>query len=279
MATFRVNKNKNYTVMSNYHLRDRDLSLKAKGLLSLMLSLPENWDYSIAGLVVLSKDGKESVMTALNELEKNRYLIREPEQGEKGRFNGYIYNIYEEPHELEVKERKRKNPNTEKPFTEKPFTEKPFTENPNTENPTQINTKENNNENNKVLNNKRKKERKEESYEDIIDNHFQNEEVKDMLREFIKMRKLIKSPLTNLALSRICNKLKNLSENPNEQISILEQSIINNWKDIYPLKDNKQKNKQENKKEEISYSAIIRERMKKPVELNLTKEELENLPF
>lgn len=269
MATFRVNKNKNYTVMSNYHLRDRDLSLKAKGLLSLMLSLPENWDYSIAGLVVLSKDGKESVMTALNELEKNRYLIRELEQGEKGRFNGYIYNIYEEPHELEVKERKRKNPNTEKPFTE----------NPNTENPTQINTKENNNENNKVLNNKRKKERKEESYEDIIDNHFQNEEVKDMLREFIKMRKLIKSPLTNLALSRICNKLKNLSENSNEQINILEQSIINNWKDIYPLKDNKQENKQENKKEEISYSAIIRERMKKPVELNLTKEELENLPF
>ena len=114
MATIRVNKNKNYTVMSNYHLQDKNLSLKAKGILSLMLSLPDNWDYSIEGLTTLSKDGKDSIITALHELEQNSYLVRTQNLNEKGQFNGYIYDIYE-----------MKQTNTEQPFTEKPNTEEP----------------------------------------------------------------------------------------------------------------------------------------------------------
>lgn len=114
MATIRVNKNKNYTVMSNYHLQDKNLSLKAKGILSLMLSLPDNWDYSIEGLATLSKDGKDSIITALHELEQNGYLVRTQNLNEKGQFNGYIYDIYE-----------MKQTNTEQPFTEKPNTEEP----------------------------------------------------------------------------------------------------------------------------------------------------------
>ena len=76
MAVMRVHKNANFTVMSNYHFREKKMSLKAKGLLSLMLSLPNDWDYSIAGLATLSKDGKDSVMSALKELEQFGYLTR-----------------------------------------------------------------------------------------------------------------------------------------------------------------------------------------------------------
>lgn len=113
MAVIRVNKTKDYTVMSNSHFKERGMSLKAKGLLSIMLSLPDDWDYSINGLVTLSKDGKDSVMKALNELEDFGYLVRTQTADDKGRFAGYEYNIYE-------------NPITESPYTEKPNTEKPI---------------------------------------------------------------------------------------------------------------------------------------------------------
>lgn len=124
MAVIRVNKTGDYTVMSNAHFKEKEMSLKAKGLLSLMLSLPDTWDYSIAGLVTLSKDGKDSVMNALSELEELGYLVRTKVIDDKGRFAGYDYNIYE-------------NPQTGKPYAENPNTDKP-----NTENPPQLNTKQ-----------------------------------------------------------------------------------------------------------------------------------------
>lgn len=76
MSVVRINKNNNYTVMSNYHLRDRELSLKAKGLLSMMLSLPDDWDYSIAGLVAICKENETDIKAILNELEKLKYIIK-----------------------------------------------------------------------------------------------------------------------------------------------------------------------------------------------------------
>lgn len=121
MAIFRVNKNKNYTVMSNYHLKDANMSFKAKGLLSMMLSLPDDWDYSIKGIVSISKENKTSIQSALKELEENKYLKRTKKQNEKGQFE-YIYDIYE------------------KPWTEKPCMENLVTDNPCTENMPQINT-------------------------------------------------------------------------------------------------------------------------------------------
>lgn len=108
----RVHKTANYTVMANHHFRERDMSLKAKGLLSLMLSLPDDWDYSINGLATLSKDGRDSVMTALQELEKFGYLKRTRITNEKGHFKRYDYDIYESPISLQ--------PKSEKPTTEKP---------------------------------------------------------------------------------------------------------------------------------------------------------------
>lgn len=97
MAIMRVHKSKNFTVMSNHHFRERKMSLKAKGLLSLMLSLPDDWDYSVAGLTTLSKDGKDSVMSALSELEKFGYLRRTKITNSKGQFAGVEYDIFEAP--------------------------------------------------------------------------------------------------------------------------------------------------------------------------------------
>lgn len=139
MAVMRVNKTTDFTVMSNAHFKEREMSLKAKGLLSLMLSLPDEWDYSVSGLVTLSKDGKDSTTKALIELEKLGYVRRIRATDSKGRFSGYDYDIYE-------------NPQTEIPKTGNPLTENPSTENPpqlntNTLNTNQSNTKELNTKN------------------------------------------------------------------------------------------------------------------------------------
>ena len=98
MSVFRINKTSNFTVMSNYHFKEKKMSLKAKGLLSLMLSLPDDWDFSISGLATLSKDGKDSIMSALSELEKFGYLTRQRLTDDKGRFAGVEYNIFEHLH-------------------------------------------------------------------------------------------------------------------------------------------------------------------------------------
>ena len=96
MAIFRVNKNTNYTVMSNYHFKDKNLSLKAKGLLSQMLSLPPKWDYTVAGLCAINKENKTAIQSTLKELEEHGYLKRTRSQNNKGQFD-YIYDIFEKP--------------------------------------------------------------------------------------------------------------------------------------------------------------------------------------
>lgn len=116
MAVMRVHKTANYTIMSNHHFKERGMSLKAKGLLSLMLSLPDDWDYSIAGLATLSRDGKDSVMSALKELEQFGYLTRSRVVDERGRFAGYDYDIFEEPRRAPYSE----NPQTEQPNADNP---------------------------------------------------------------------------------------------------------------------------------------------------------------
>lgn len=97
MPVFRIEKNNNFTIMSNYHLRDKNLSLKSKGLLSFMLSLPDDWDYSLRGLVYLNKESINVIRNVLKELQDYDYLVIEKKQDEKGRFE-YNYIIYENPH-------------------------------------------------------------------------------------------------------------------------------------------------------------------------------------
>ena len=119
MAVFRVEKNKGYTVMSNHHLRNKELTLKAKGLLSQMLSLPENWDYTLAGLSHINKESIDAIRTAVLELEKAGYIERAQGRDEKGKMTAITYTIYEQP--------------------QSPVLENPTSDNPTSENPMQLN--------------------------------------------------------------------------------------------------------------------------------------------
>lgn len=125
MGVIRVEHNENYTVMSNCHLRDPRLSLRAMGLMSKMLSLPDDWDYSVSGLTKIVKEGREAVRKALQELEDAGYLIREQARGGSGSFAGYDYILYEQPFDAGSC-----SPSPKKPTTVNPSTEKPSTENP-----------------------------------------------------------------------------------------------------------------------------------------------------
>ena len=102
MAVFRVEKNKGYTVMSNHHLRNKELSLKSKGLLSQMLSLPEDWDYTLAGLSLINREKIDAIREAVRELEAAGYIQRSRERDEKGRLRGTDYIIYEQPPNLDL---------------------------------------------------------------------------------------------------------------------------------------------------------------------------------
>ena len=134
MSVFRVNKNKNYTCISNECLKDRGLSLKAKGLLVLMLSLPDTWDYSIEGLTTLCSECKSTIVTILKELEQNGYLVRTKIRNEKGQIINTCYDIYESKIDG--------HRNVKKPYTENQYTEKQDTENQPQLNTKELNTKE-----------------------------------------------------------------------------------------------------------------------------------------
>ncbi len=157
MAVFRVERNRGYTVMSNHHLQNRKLTLKAKGLLSQMLSLPEDWDYTLRGLAYINKESIDAIRTAVLELEAEGYIVRQQSRDPvTGKMNKIEYTIYEQPQAK--KEQKGEdaprleNPNAAEtpcldfPNTGFPNTDKPDTEEPNTGNPTQINKKRKNKE-------------------------------------------------------------------------------------------------------------------------------------
>ena len=124
MAVFRVERNTGYTVMSNHHLRNKELSLKAKGLLSQMLSLPEDWDYTLAGLSLINRESIDAIRTAVWELEKAGYITRRQGRDEKGKMTAIEYTIYEQP---------------QPPALDCPILENPTPDNPTSENPMQLN--------------------------------------------------------------------------------------------------------------------------------------------
>ena len=137
MSVVRVIKNKDYTAMGNYHLKEKEMSLKAIGLLSIMLSLPDNWDYSVSGLTSIRKESYDTIRAILKELEEFGYLNRTQIKNEKGKFIDVEYTIYE-----------------------KPIPKNPITENPLTENYRQLNTNIINNLNNKEKNIKKERFKK-----------------------------------------------------------------------------------------------------------------------
>ena len=141
MAVFRVERNTGYTVMSNHHLRNKELSLKAKGLLSQMLSLPEDWDYTLSGLSYINRESIDAIRTAVWELEKAGYITRRQGRDEKGKMTAIEYTIYEQP----------QPPELDCPVLENPTADNPTTENPTSENPMQLNK-------DKLITEKQKKE-------------------------------------------------------------------------------------------------------------------------
>ena len=137
MAVFRINKTRDYTVMSNHHLRNTSLSLKAKGLLSLMLSLPDNWDYTTKGLASICKDGIDSICSAVKELEQHGYIVRERVRNDKGQLTTIEYTILEQP-ETALPEQEK--PKRENPVLDNPVLGNPEQDCPEQENPAQLNT-------------------------------------------------------------------------------------------------------------------------------------------
>ena len=128
---FRIERTRDYTVMSNHHLRDKALSLKSKGLLSMMLSLPEDWNYTTRGLAKICKEGVDAIGGALRELEAAGYIVRHQMRDRQGRISDTEYVIYEQP--------QPKAPDTPQPDTASPDTENPYLDSPDTEKPAELN--------------------------------------------------------------------------------------------------------------------------------------------
>ena len=143
MAVFRIEKTRDYTVMANHHLRNTELSLKAKGLLSLMLSLPEDWDYTTKGLARICKDGVDSICAGVRELEDHGYVVRERIRNPNGQLGAIEYTILEQPRTSE--------PKREKPERGNPVQANPVLGKPEQENPAQLNTYRTNKEESNTL--------------------------------------------------------------------------------------------------------------------------------
>ncbi len=239
MSVIRVNNTKGFTVMSNYHFQDKEISLKAKGLLGLMLSLPSNWDYSVNGLVAIVKENKAAVQTALKELEEHKYLKRTRVQDETGRFD-YIYDIYEKPYD-------------KLPWTENQCTDIQCTEVQCTENQPQINTNKQitNKQNTKELNTNEYKEKniKKESVNSVISSYTENKDLQDALHGFVDMRTKARKPLTVRAMKLSLNELDKLALDDVTKIAIVNQSIVHSWSTFYKLQNNNNGQRQLTRKE------------------------------
>lgn len=144
MAVYRVQRTRDYTVMSNYHLKDKNLTLKSKGLLSMILSLPDEWNYTTRGLAAICKEGVDAIGSALKELETAGYIVRRQLRGANGRITDTEYIIYEQPHPKEDAAPDTPPPDTDSPDTENPDVVFPDMDTPYLEMPAELNTKESN---------------------------------------------------------------------------------------------------------------------------------------
>ena len=197
MAVFRVQKTQNYTIMSNHHLRNKALSLKAKGLLSLMLSLPEDWDYTTRGLASICKEGVDGIQATVRELENAGYIIRRRVRDQNGQVRGMEYTVFEQPRKPEPE-----NPVQAEPEREKPVQAKPVQAEPAQENPAQLNIKETNNENSKYESNPIRTADEREQYRDLIRENIEY----DILAKNNPADRIRLDELVELMLDTVCSK-------------------------------------------------------------------------
>lgn len=207
------------------------MSLKAKGLLSLMLSLPDDWEYNVSGLVKLSKDGKDGVMTALAELEKFGYLTRQQLFNDKGQFNGIEYNIFEQPQQ-------------ENTIADKQNAAKQITEKQNAEKPPQLNTNplrtKNNNKITNVSNTNPEAISEEDLFALLLD--IEDTELAELYREYAEYRATTDAPLTKQGLKMLIKRCERLSEyKVSTQKAMIETALIQGWKNVFsPKQEEKQ---------------------------------------
>lgn len=216
MTKIKVNRTSDYTIMGNYHFREKDMSLSAKGLLSLMLSLPKDWDYSILGLVKLSSDGKDKIMNTLKELERFGYLIRTRRIDSKGKFNGYNYEIYE-----------------------RPYSENPYSEKPNTVNPPQLNTKEIKEEYNKEKINKK------ESVEcELLQEFGFSTRVCESINTWLSYKKEKKQSYKPVGLKTLLKSIQREVQKNGEEsvVRAIDKSITNNYSGLFFATNNNDSN-------------------------------------
>ena len=236
MAVMRVNKTTNYTVMSKHHLRENDMSLKAKGLLSVMLSLPNDWDYSIAGLVAICKENETAIKSTLNELQKFGYLqitkLLPCKEENRTRIE-YVYDVFECP-------QKGKKQGTENLALEPLALEERRQLNTNKLNTNKLNT-------NYIISNDTKKEEvvekipksEHERVRHKIDKLQISNELRSAILKYMKHRLASGRPITTVYLDIMLKQLeKNSNGDEQTKIKIIEQSIINGYRELYPLKGN-----------------------------------------
>lgn len=207
---FRVEKNSNYVVMSNHHLRNREMSLKAKGLLSLILSLPPEWNYSLTGLCAICKESQTAMRSALKELENHNYLVRNRRKNSLGHFE-YEYIVYEVPY--------TGNQHADNQHTQKEHTEKR----------TQINKE-------KLSKDKLNIDgvNKEKEINNILISSVHDQELFELYKDYIQMREEMDAPLTPKGLQMLIKRCERLSKNNiRVQRLLLENSLLNGWKNVF----------------------------------------------
>ena len=216
MSVIRVVKNNNYTVMSNAHLHDKRLSLKAVGLLSIVLSLPNDWHYTVKGLVGSVKDGERAVNGALSELKKCGYLQVNKlyPNSERSKIE-YQYVFYEKPQGIQNVPLEQDLQNVGSYIN--------------------TNKQSTNKQNTKELNTNKEKNIKKESIDSVIHNYTDSEELVSALLDFKEMRKVLKKPLTPRAMKQCLKKLDGLDEK--SKVKVVLQSVEHGWLTFYELKD------------------------------------------
>lgn len=243
MAVIRTIKNENYTTMCNTHLRDKNLSLKAKGLLSMMLSLPDKWHYSVKGLEGICKESKNTINSVLNELEDNNYLVRRRRYC-NGKISEWEYIIFEnnENHNeelLHLKNEDIENEDIEIQDIENRDVYKITKE---------LNTKELN------TNEYKEKNIKKESVNSVIAEYTENKDLQDALHGFVEMRTKARKPLTVRAMKLSLNVLDNLAVDDVTKIAIVNQSIVHTWSTFYKLQNNNNNGQRQLTRKEMGYA-------------------------
>ena len=233
MAIIRVEKRSNFTVLDNTAIRDKNLSLKALGLYVKMMSLPPEWNYSVAGLAAICKEGMSSIRSALKELEQAGYLTRDRKNNEKGYFV-YEYTLRELP----------QTPHTEKQHAVESHTDESQTEKRTQLKKESLSTKELNiNELNKEKENKNKGLSISEA-DAVLSELIEDEELKDLYQDYISMREEIGAPLTARSLKLLIARCERLSEfDINVQKTMLENALIQQWKSVYPIANGEKRNR------------------------------------